>query len=128
MCVIIYCMSVLCFFFFKQKTAYEMRISDWSSDVCSSDLWWYSRVVFRPNQAKTPSLVQAGRSTPRAFVYDSDERCNGRAGCDSVAPIKKSSLVEQSSRRSHHRDGPGAIFGLDVFCALDVFGAIVNLR
>src|SRR3546814_2329255 len=37
-------MSVFCllclivFFFFKQKTAYEMRISDWSSDVCSSDL------------------------------------------------------------------------------------------
>src|SRR3546814_6092688 len=27
-----------CFFFFNQKTAYEMRISDWSSDVCSSDL------------------------------------------------------------------------------------------
>src|SRR3546814_4803308 len=26
-------------FFFKQKTAYDMRISDWSSDVCSSDLW-----------------------------------------------------------------------------------------
>src|SRR3546814_1556806 len=30
-----YCVA---FFFFKQKTAYEMRISDWSSDVCSSDL------------------------------------------------------------------------------------------
>src|SRR3546814_7630696 len=30
--------SVISFFFFKQKTAYEMRISDWSSDVCSSDL------------------------------------------------------------------------------------------
>src|SRR3546814_10836672 len=37
------------FFFFKQKTAYEMRISDWSSDVCSSDLYkkpsqqrWYA--------------------------------------------------------------------------------------
>src|SRR3546814_15313666 len=29
---------LLVFFFFKQKTAYEMRISDWSSDVCSSDL------------------------------------------------------------------------------------------
>src|SRR3546814_9856537 len=28
----------ICIFFFKQKTAYEMRISDWSSDVCSSDL------------------------------------------------------------------------------------------
>src|SRR3546814_9424811 len=32
----LYCL--LLFFFFKQKTAYEMRISDWSSDVCSSDL------------------------------------------------------------------------------------------
>src|SRR3546814_8817041 len=35
-------MSTICvyvFFFFKQKTAYEMRISDWSSDVCSSDLF-----------------------------------------------------------------------------------------
>src|SRR3546814_6244289 len=31
-------MVYVLFFFFKQKTAYEMRISDWSSDVCSSDL------------------------------------------------------------------------------------------
>src|SRR3546814_7537672 len=30
------------FFLFKQKTAYEMRISDWSSDVCSADLFAYS--------------------------------------------------------------------------------------
>src|SRR3546814_6140745 len=29
---------LLCLFFFKQKTAYELRISDWSSDVCSADL------------------------------------------------------------------------------------------
>src|SRR3546814_7483809 len=32
------CFLLIFFFFFKQKTAYEMRISDWSSDVCSSDL------------------------------------------------------------------------------------------
>src|SRR3546814_9663457 len=31
-------LDVCLFFFFKQKTAYEMRISDWSSDVCSADL------------------------------------------------------------------------------------------
>src|SRR3546814_3433693 len=37
MCVCRVC-GVVCCFFFKQKTAYEMRISDWSSDVCSSDL------------------------------------------------------------------------------------------
>src|SRR3546814_2296666 len=34
----IYELDMWLFFFFKQKTAYEMRISDWSSDVCSSDL------------------------------------------------------------------------------------------
>src|SRR3546814_8287921 len=33
------CILVVCFFF-KQKTAYEVRISDWSSDVCSSDLFY----------------------------------------------------------------------------------------
>src|SRR3546814_7276546 len=37
--VLCYCFVLFCvFFFFKRKTAYEMRISDWSSDVCSSDL------------------------------------------------------------------------------------------
>src|SRR3546814_8182171 len=46
---------VICFLFFKQKTAYELRISDWSSDVCSSDL--------RPdaaNQEEAPGRI-AGR-------------------------------------------------------------------
>src|SRR3546814_3644764 len=38
-CLLVCVVFVVCFvFFFKQKTAYEMRISDWSSDVCSSDL------------------------------------------------------------------------------------------
>src|SRR3546814_9190384 len=39
MCVCYILLTMICFvFLFKQKTAYEMRISDWSSDVCSSDL------------------------------------------------------------------------------------------
>src|SRR3546814_1067329 len=37
-CVLVTLSGGVVFFFFKQKTAYEMRISDWSSDVCSSDL------------------------------------------------------------------------------------------
>src|SRR3546814_20068222 len=41
---------VLDFFFFKQKTAYEMRISDWSSDVCSSDLPGCSEDAVAPGQ------------------------------------------------------------------------------
>src|SRR3546814_1088610 len=39
---------ILFFFFFKQKTAYEMRISDWSSDVCSSDLHWIDDHIATP--------------------------------------------------------------------------------
>src|SRR3546814_5623625 len=46
------------FFFFMQKSAYEMRISDWSSDVCSSDLWknfsdhaFHEKEVFLCHQA-----------------------------------------------------------------------------
>src|SRR3546814_7505817 len=42
------------FFFFKQKTAYEMRISDWSSDVCSSDLFRQS--ILPPS----PPLLEVG--------------------------------------------------------------------
>src|SRR3546814_12924203 len=41
------------FFFFKQKTAYELRISDWSSDVCSSDL-------VRPRRRAPPCKAVAG--------------------------------------------------------------------
>src|SRR3546814_14124740 len=56
------------FFFFKQKTAYEMRISDWSSDVCSSDL---SRYCFPlhgsgfllANLLATALLTLTGRNT-----------------------------------------------------------------
>src|SRR3546814_10694882 len=57
-------------FFFKQKTAYDVRISDWSSDVCASDLVGCSLVMFRifllgalrpgpPLSLRTPSGVDA---------------------------------------------------------------------
>src|SRR3546814_6988456 len=50
-----YDVSYLCFFFFKQKTAYEMRISDWSSDVCSSDLFEQNPSVSK-NPASHPAF------------------------------------------------------------------------
>src|SRR3546814_19930521 len=46
---------VFCFFF-KQKTAYEMRISDWSSDVCSSDLETIADVLSRAGYARRSFL------------------------------------------------------------------------
>src|SRR3546814_5653306 len=49
--------SILCFFFFKQKTAYEMRISDWSSDVCSSDLIVYSLLRSIPSGVTSPGFT-----------------------------------------------------------------------
>src|SRR3546814_6755959 len=50
----------LLFFFFKQKTAYEMRISDWSSDVCSSDL----------KQQAAPVLLVGGVEQRLGFLED----------------------------------------------------------
>src|SRR3546814_6824317 len=47
----LYFSYVVWFFFFKQKTAYEWRISDWSSDVCSSDL-------LRERSEDVPALIQ----------------------------------------------------------------------
>src|SRR3546814_4584109 len=72
-----------CLFFFKQKTAYEMRISDWSSDVCSSDLLDHlaNRGVraHRERLADHPGLESfhlthfIGLPLPRhAFVDDAD--------------------------------------------------------
>src|SRR3546814_1763183 len=61
---------VLCFFFFKQKTAYEMRISDWSSDVCSSDLLWLTRTQYQRNAStkfsqRNPSADASGYWTTK---------------------------------------------------------------
>src|SRR3546814_5923444 len=55
-------------FFYKQKTAYEMRISDWSSDVCSSDLGVFLSIVFIVTYHKineyAESLGALGRINP----------------------------------------------------------------
>src|SRR3546814_92003 len=66
-------MSFVCFFFFffKQKTAYEMRISDWSSDVCSSDLWLglilQDEIQRRENQALGERLKKAKFEQEKSF-------------------------------------------------------------
>src|SRR3546814_18810725 len=66
-----------CFFFFKQKTAYEMRISDWSSDVCSSDLGRteHEESGFRGSQA---AIAHNGIDT-KVFRPDSEARLSVRA-------------------------------------------------
>src|SRR3546814_5926523 len=50
------------FVFFKQKTAYEMRISDWISDVCSSDLWSSTAFSVTNRCGAKSGLTQSGVS------------------------------------------------------------------
>src|SRR3546814_10577746 len=72
------------FFFFKQKTAYEMRISDWSSDVCSSDLRGFGFVI------------------PQADIGIADASFGGDGGCldreNARARLRK--LAEEIGRAS----------------------------
>src|SRR3546814_9412000 len=76
-----------CFFFFKQKTAYEMRISDWSSDVCSSDLGVLEALaisldIFRGRYRKSfehPSPIPANQVQEYKFRLPTVKI--GRASC-----------------------------------------------
>src|SRR3546814_10142597 len=72
------------FFFFKQKTAYEMRISDWSSYVCSSDLKRSLEISRDRVNEKTCARDLGGRTAPFAAV-------TSRAGLDAaIAEIGRS--------------------------------------
>src|SRR3546814_9273195 len=72
------------FFFFKQKTAYELRISDWSSDVCSSDLVYG---MARPSRRHRVMVLVClrGRSEPMTIVtlgIDLGKNLNSIVGLD----------------------------------------------
>src|SRR3546814_5048967 len=78
--------SHVVFFFFKQKTVYEMRISDWSSDVCSSDLLRrkqdfsrHCRDPLRPPQGRRQAW-RLGKHLPldRIVARSSEERRVGK--------------------------------------------------
>src|SRR3546814_2619705 len=56
-------------FFFKQKTAYELRISDWSSDVCSSDLTSELAAACAGKSARRPQQAQSRVRTARRLRF-----------------------------------------------------------
>src|SRR3546814_17567649 len=61
----------MCFFFFKQKTAYDMRISDWSSDVCSSDLEQFIPIAEETGMIADLSLSVTRQALLAARDWDS---------------------------------------------------------
>src|SRR3546814_17928726 len=66
-----FCGVYIGFFFFKQKTAYEMRSSDWSSDVCSSDLLRYSASTVRAwmvSAHRSPSVAGSNMGVPLRII------------------------------------------------------------
>src|SRR3546814_9831721 len=69
---------VVIFFFCKQKTAYDMRISDWSSDVCSSDLGMATSPPNFFTPRRRPAESRPLRDEPPAFLCRSDERRVGK--------------------------------------------------
>src|SRR3546814_4328477 len=77
------------FFFFKQKTAYEMRISDWSSDVCSSDL-----------QAR---VEQRQRADERHLEHE-DRRADIDRGMDEPDQQRRHRLSDQNLEGAERRD------------------------
>src|SRR3546814_8231582 len=77
------------FFFFKQKTAYEMRISDWSSDVCSSDLG--------------ARLSRHARSSRRAHPRDPDRLAFRVDGGDGIGAVGRAA-VRDARQRDRHGD------------------------
>src|SRR3546814_9775213 len=87
---------VVVFFFFKQKTAYEMRISDWSSDVCSSDL--LKRVVEKRFLAYT-RFRQKAVDTASGATWQED------AHFDLDWHVQLAALPGQGDGRRTPRDG-----------------------
>src|SRR3546814_9365097 len=93
------------FFFFKQKTAYEMRISDWSSDVCSSDL-------------HSPRTPPAPRGTP--LVKD----------CDSgfAQPCHVAGQHVHLEIEARPRDRQSVVEGKSVSVSVDLGGGRINKK
>src|SRR3546814_18257867 len=111
----------LFFFFFKQKTAYEMRISDWSSDVCSSDLPAASarRDVESRSAPSKPVATFEPDVEPNADRSDDAED-------DEISPLRlqfghilEIHAVDSGNRGRHREDrGPGGKLTRDRTLAL----------
>src|SRR3546814_1618928 len=121
--LIVVCIFV--FFFFKQKTAYEMRISDWSSDVCSSDLELKKSpagqtirvraadgTVFLslgPNYGRWLTLRETPQVMQDAMVAVEDRRFRYHPGVDPVGMARAAVLAVQNYGTGRRMQGASTI-------------------
>src|SRR3546814_11034951 len=103
----------LCFFFFKQKTAYELRISDWSSDVCSSDLPTHSPLarsitenIEKPRICQAPASVHHWRHAAERAQAPPMKRIVSSSAHISAKASKSSADGGRRIRRSVTSRGP----------------------
>src|SRR3546814_16994209 len=109
---VVFCL--LFFFFFKQKTAYEMRISDWSSDVCSSDL---VTAVPAPLSRARPAIPISPAFSPSSHpcrwtsaIPKTQKSARTRAPAPFATAMRRSDMERAPISREHafmHRFGDG---------------------
>src|SRR3546814_1872249 len=115
---------VMCFFFcFKQKTAYDVRISDWSSDVCSSDL---ALGVDRLEVARRPTVAvfttgdelgEPGMPLQPGQIYNSNrELLMGLLRADGIEPVAWPTLPDDPARMTAMLRDAASSFDLVVTC------------
>src|SRR3546814_12366726 len=130
--------AVVLFFFFKQKTAYEMRIGDWSSDVCSSDLRAVRRRVGRKQRGEAPRRRSRRRGGPAERPVDdavAEERLQvGQALIPRALEILERETEERVAGEQFRDPGGRVPLRLEVgkpgrdLVAVDAIGASVGLR
>src|SRR3546814_18287560 len=94
-------MFIVCyfFFFFKQKTAYEMRISDWSSDACSSDLYHGYTVAKAGAWSQGPVFLQT-----LALLKGLDLQQPGPNGAEFVHRVTEAMKLAFADREAYYGD------------------------
>src|SRR3546814_4927577 len=87
------------FFFFKQKTAYEMRISDWSSDVCSSDLEALQGTRQLQERLQPSSSLRTNLGSSCSSCLSSTPSASGRVASSAIAPVRNTKRAARSEER-----------------------------
>src|SRR3546814_15912699 len=96
------CCVFFLIFFFKQKTAYEMRISDWSSDVCSSDLHLAARTSYGVEMHRRQPLPVQKRRRDRINVRITDDE-----GVSGISGVSHGLAID--FRGAYHLAGRGVV-------------------